>query len=335
VIFAVSTIKDTLARVETFVRRNVAGGIDHLVVFLDDDQPDVAAFLDAHAHVTVVQTHRDGWWGHDRPKGLNRRQIIHSTQTARLLAAFPWVEWVFHIDGDEVVRLDRDVLSAVPTDVRAVRLSTREVVSRLDARADPPPFKTLLDRDQLSLLSALGLIARPANTAYFRGHVTGKLGVRPSADVAMRIHQVTDAAGVPLPAFQHPELSVLHYESPDPDEFVRKWRGLMTSGAGVGHRSSRASTARAIKALVDRGLPEEATRSFLTRIYERTALDDEETLERLGLLVRHDPDAVTRQPEPFPVGGEPALSSAIQAQWARSESRKTVRGGAPGHSPRP
>jgi hypothetical protein len=188
-------------------------------------------------------------------------------------------------------------------------------VSRLDARDDPPPFKTLLDRDQLTLLSVLGVIDRPTNTSYFRGHVTGKLGVRPSADVAMRIHKVTDAAGVSLPAFEHPALSVLHYESPDADEFVRKWRALMSSGGVVGHRTSRASTARAIKALTDRGLTEEAIRSFLTRIYERTALDDEDTLERLGLLVRYDPDAVTREPEPFPDGGERALGRAIEAQW--------------------
>jgi hypothetical protein len=323
-IFSVSTIKDTLPRVEAFVRRNLAGGIDHLVVFLDEEQPDIAAFLASHPRVTLVETHRD-WWGRDRPKGLNRRQVIHATQTARLLAAFPWAEWVFHIDGDEVVQLEAGILSAVPSDLRAVRLPTREVVSRLHQREGQPLFKTLLDDDELALLTVLGVIDRPANNAYFRGHVTGKFGARPSDDVVMWIHKVTDGADVTFPAFEHPALSVLHYESPDGEEFVRKWQALMTSGGGVGQRTSRASTARAIKALMDRDLSEEATGSFLARIYERTALDDEETLDRLGLLARHDPDAVTREPEPFPAGGEEALRTAMEEQRSQPKHLKIVR----------
>lgn len=330
-IFSVSTIKDTLPRVEAFVRRNLAGGVDHLVVFLDDEQPDVAAYLGAHPQVTVVETHRD-WWGGDRPRGLNRRQVIHATLTARLLAAFPWAEWVFHIDGDEVVQLEADVLSAVPSDLRAVRLPPREVVSRLHPRQGPTPFKTLLDDDQLALLTVLGVIDRPANAAYFRGHVVGKFGARPADDIVLWIHKVTDAAEATFPAFEHPALSVLHYESPDGEEFVRKWQALMTSGSGLGQRTARASTARAIKALLDRDLPEEATRSFLTRIYERTALDDEETLDRLGLLARHDPDSVSREPEPFPSGGEQALRAAVEAQRAVPKGPQTVLGAETGRS---
>ena len=72
-----STVKDTLANVERFVDGNLAGGADHLVLFLDapDDPatPDVRGFLDAHPHVTCVVTD-DTWWTDKRPEQLNTRQ---------------------------------------------------------------------------------------------------------------------------------------------------------------------------------------------------------------------------------------------------------------------
>ena len=55
-----STVKDTLANLQRYVDGNLAGGADHLVVFLDapDDPatPEVRDFLDAHPHVTCVVT---------------------------------------------------------------------------------------------------------------------------------------------------------------------------------------------------------------------------------------------------------------------------------------
>ena len=84
-----STVKDTLANVERFVDGNLAGGADHLVLFLDapDDPatPDVRGFLDAHPHVTCVVTD-ETWWPDKRPEQLNTRQRINANVVKALLA---------------------------------------------------------------------------------------------------------------------------------------------------------------------------------------------------------------------------------------------------------
>ena len=101
-----STVKDTLANVQRYVDGNLAGGADHLVLFLDapDDPatPHVRGFLDAHPHVTCVVTD-DAWWTDKRPEQLNTRQRINANVVKALLSTVDWAGWVFHVDGDEIV----------------------------------------------------------------------------------------------------------------------------------------------------------------------------------------------------------------------------------------
>jgi hypothetical protein len=318
VILSVSTVKDTVPNLEKFVRRNLAGGIDHLLVFLDDKQPEAAELLRAHPQVTCVQTHR-GWWHGERPRGLNERQGRNAALSAPILSEFARAERAFHIDGDEVVDLDRAVLDAVPADQRVVALETWEAVSRLHWEHDPTWFKTLLDDDQLVLLSLLGLIPRPNNKAYFRGHVAGKVGVRPATDLRIAIHAVADHDGVRLEPYGRAVGRVLHYESPDGEEFARKWQALIRSGPAPSQRSTRASTGRAVKALLDLGLSAEEVKPFLLRLFEQTGVDDFETLRDLRLLREVDPDTWIRTPEPLPDEAGQQPKAALQEE--RREKR--------------
>ena len=143
-----STVKDTLANVERFVDGNLAGGADHLVLFLDapDDPatPDVRGFLDAHPHVTCVVTD-DTWWTDKRPEQLNTRQRINANVVKALLTTVDWAAWVFHVDGDEIVQLDRTVLDGVPASRAVVSLAPLEAVSRKSWDGDPTWFKRLLE----------------------------------------------------------------------------------------------------------------------------------------------------------------------------------------------
>jgi hypothetical protein len=329
VILSVSTVKDTVPNLEKFVRRNLAGGIDHLLVFLDDEQPEAAELLKAQPQVTCVQTHRR-WWHGERPKGLNERQGRNAALSVRILSEFDWADWVFHIDGDEVVDLDRDVLDAVPADERVVALEPWEAVSRLRWGHDPTWFKTLLDDDQLVLLSMLGLIPRPNNKAYFRGHIAGKVGVRPATDLRIAIHAVADRGGGRVEPHERAVGRVLHYESPDGEEFARKWQALIRSGPAPSQRSARASTGRAVKALLHLGLTAEEAEPFLLRMFEQTGLDDFETLRDLRLLREVDPDTWTRTPEPLPEGADQALRAALRQE--RREKRVGEWPGAEGPS---
>jgi glycosyl transferase family 2 len=196
VILSVSTVKDAPGNVEKWVRRNLAGGIDHLVVCLDSPQPEVEDLLDAHPDVTAVRAHGD-WFAGEPAEDLNERQVINAGLVSRLVAGMPWAEWLFHVDGDEVVQIDRDRLTALEPEVRAVRLRPVEAVSRWHTDGDPTLFKRLPTDDELAELVRLGVLTRPNRRLYFRGHVTGKPGVRPSLDLGIGLHKVLDRDGRP------------------------------------------------------------------------------------------------------------------------------------------
>lgn len=297
-IISASTVKDSRENVEKFVRRNLLGGIDHLVIFLDAPMPEVEEFLDGQPDVTYVRAHGE-WWGSMPPGGLNERQINNAALVSRLVAGLSWAEWMFMLDGDEVARIDRGVLDALGPDRRAVRLLPLEAASRMHPESDPTSFKRLLDPDELGLLHVLGVIAEPKQRSYFRGHVTGKPGVRPSSDLALGVHHVVSTVTHDrVDTVTDPGLTLLHYESHNGDEFVRKWMALLSSGIDVRQHKKRAPVAQSISALLQLGLAADETAAFLEQIYERTALDDIATLARLRLLVEIDPDQGERRPRP-------------------------------------
>lgn len=297
-IISATTVKDSRENVEKFVRRNLLGGIDHLVLFLDAPLPDVEDHLDGRPDVTYVRAHGE-WWGDLDPGGLNERQINNAALVSRLAAGFPWAEWMFALDGDEVARIDRAALDRLDRRTRAVRLLPLEAVSRLHPDSDPTLFKRLLDEDELQLLHALGVIPEPKQRSYFRGHMTGKPGVRPANDLALGVHHVIDTGtGERVAAVTDPGLTLLHYESHNVEEFVRKWTALLSSGDDVRQHHKRAPLARAIAAVLALDLPEAATAELMARLYERYALDDLDTLARLRLLVEVRPDEGERRPRP-------------------------------------
>jgi hypothetical protein len=113
-LFTASTVKDTLPNVRRFVAGNLAGGVDHLFVFLDAADPDVRGFLDGHPHVTCVRTDKS-WWHGERPDQLNVRQRINANVVKALLSVVDGADWLFHIDADEIAQIDRAALARVPS----------------------------------------------------------------------------------------------------------------------------------------------------------------------------------------------------------------------------
>jgi hypothetical protein len=297
VIIAAATVKDSRENVEKFVARNLRGGIDHVVVFLDAPLPDVEDLLDGHADVTLVRAY-GGWWAGSRPDDLNERQVCNHGLVSQAVAGFSWAEWMFVLDGDEVARIDRTVLAGLDPGTRAVRLLPLEAVSRMDARADPTWFKRRPTADELVLLRLLGVVPEAKMRAYFRGHASGKPGLRPAKGYALGVHHAVDTSTAQrVPMKTDPGLTMLHYESPNGQEFVRKWRALIGSGSdNIRQTGRRSSLARSISTVLDLPAPESVTTSILEEIYRRSALDDVETLSRLGLLVEADPDSWQHRP---------------------------------------
>jgi hypothetical protein len=303
VIIAAATVKDSRENVEKFVRRNLRCGIDHLVVFLDGPLAEVEELLDGHPHVTAVRAHGD-WWAGERPDDLNERQVCNHGLVSRAVAGFAWAEWMFVLDGDEVAQVDRSVLDRLDPEVRAVQLLPLEAVSRMDPPGDPTRFKRRPSDDELELLRFLGVIPEPRMRAYFRGHASGKPGLRPAHGYALGVHHAVETAtGDRLEGVTDPALTLLHYESHNGQEFVRKWRALIGSGSDNIRQSRRRSAiARSVATILDLGRPEADTTALLEDLYRRCALDDEETLSRLGMLVDADPDAGAHQPQTDPEG---------------------------------
>jgi hypothetical protein len=301
--FSVTTVKDTPEHVRRFVGRNLHGGIDHLFVFLDDPAdpatPEIRAFLDDHPHVTAVVCDED-WWRGKRPARLNVRQRINANLAKGLLTTVDDAEWIFHIDADEVVRLDPDALARVPASEPNVQLAPLEAVSRESETDDDTWFKTLLDPPELTLLKVLGVIGQAKNGAYFRGHVDGKTGLRPHSELWLTLHRAVDEHDTVPEPHRDPGLTVLHYESASAEEFVRKWTALLAAGPMASFRPAREPTAVALQALLARGLAPDDARPLLMRVYERTSRDDVETLSALRLLVHVDPETPLHTPVPLP-----------------------------------
>lgn len=298
-LFSVSTVKDSVAGVDEFVARNLANGVDHLLVFVDDGSPEVLAAFADHPHVTAVDA-GPSWWQGDRPELLNVRQRVNANLARTLLAPFDWAEWLFHIDGDECLDVDRTALAALPPEADVVRATPLEAVSRAEwPTGRVTHFKRLLEPDELVLLQVLGVIDEPRNGHYFHGNLQGKPGMRPGMQRWLALHDVLDADDREVPPVDGTAdiARVLHYESWSAEEFARKWHNLLRSGNQVSLRPLREPTAVALRTLLDRDLPETTLQPYVRRIFERTTADDLETLRDLGLLEELDPESGTHRPE--------------------------------------
>ena len=295
-LFTVSTVKDSRANVERFVARNITAGADHMVVFLDAPDPEVEEFLAAHEHVTHVVTD-DSYWRGRRWKDLNVRQLVNANLANAVLAPFGWAQWLFHLDADEALEIDRRrLLEEVPADEPCVLLDPLEAVSRWHWEGEVDLFKRLLTDAELELLTALGTIDRPDNLAHFRGHVRGKVGLRPGLEWRLFLHRVKTSTYDDVAGFTADWLRLRHYESFDGEEFVRKW--LAHVGAGpMRLRPQRDRLRVALEQLVASDLPEDVRTTYFRRLYGRYIEDDAATLGDLGLLVR--PREATHRPEPL------------------------------------
>lgn len=319
-VVAVSTIRDTHANLRRYVTRNLAGGVDHLVVFTEETGPDGEAYLDAHPHVTHVPTGR-GWWGEERSEDLNVRQRTAANLARVLLAPFGWAEWLVHIDGDEVVVLDRDVVDGAAPEVKVLRLDVLEAVSRAAwPDGEVTHFKRLLARPELVLLSTLGLVAEPDNKAYFHGHVRGKRGVRLRTDLRIGLHTVKNGKGSFVKGYADPGLRMLHLDSATAEEFVRKWTTLAQAGSRAVYRRSRIPVVNSLRTLAGMDLTDEVRQRYLHRIYDLTTAEDFDTLRDLGLLEEVAPDGGSHTPVAAPVADLERLAALLTAAAGHSRA---------------
>jgi hypothetical protein len=295
VICTVSTVKDSPGNVALFVGRNLAAGVDHMFVFLDDAQPEVEEILASNPFVTSIAAYGP-YWGTWRPPGLNTRQTINANLARVLLAPLGWAQWLFHIDSDESLDIDKDHLRSLDPAIGSVQLQVLEGVSTRDGSARHL-FKRKLGAPELALLRLLHVIEGADNTSLFNGYVLGKAGVRPSLDRQLHIHKAKDLDAKELDSYQHPSLRVLHFDSVSLEEFRRKWGAHHGAELAAKYRSKKDEIRSAVTSLVDNDhLDEVQKERYVARLYERTMQDDVETLDELGFLERLAEDRHSHTP---------------------------------------
>lgn len=292
-IITVSMIADTLPNIQHFVRRTLSSGVDHMLLFLDDDRPDVQAWLEQHPMTTPIRTLSEYWNG-QRPTPLPDRQMVNANISLTALAEIPSAGWLFHIDVDEALAFDRDEF--LQLNPRAARFLTLEAVAKRRSRGgEPRLFKEIPNQKELYALAGLGVISSPELDSYFRGHYLGKSGVRPNPNVRFRVHSVYERPNTPIETAKPPNMRLLHYASWCLDDFIDRWRDFLPEDAdGRPFRSKHLGTAfHTLRNHPALGRLER--RRLVGGLFDRYIADDIPTLRDFGLLV----------PNPLRSGVEP------------------------------
>jgi hypothetical protein len=309
-VVAATTLKADLDQVERFLRRNLSGGVDHLIVFLDEANPPVREILDANPHVTPVRT-GPKYWNGTRPARVSDRLRININLANAVLATVPSAGWLVSIDSDEAVSIGREALAKVQTP--AVLLSVLEAVSRRTWPDDEPTlFKSRPGEGELAALAALGVIIEPDLAFYFRGHQEGKPALRPDLRHRVRVHSVHDEAGKGL-ARAAEDLFVLHYESHSLDDFVRRWKDYAPEAAHLRtHRDERKMIGIALHTLHHhQNLSDRQRARLIRQLFDREVADDAKSLTAMGLAA--PPPVRDYQPRPLPAQDVAQIEQVLEA----------------------
>ena len=310
-ILTAATVTGPLTSARRHVRGNLARGADHVVVFLDRPDTEVEAFLAGERHVTAVVCD-DAWWGGHRPSEARQRAMLNANAASVLGRDFAWV---FHLDADDVLDVDRDALAALPDDVRAVSLEPLQVVGRRSWDGDPTLFKPLLPDEDLALLQVLRIIPQATNKKYFHGAGHGRVGVRPGSRLGLAGHQVVRPTGKRVVPPPQPGLRVLRLEGASGTELV----DAVAGGYAAGGRGQRVE--RALRALGRLDLEPVVRDELAMRVFERTRLDPEADLARLGLLEEVRLDQATHEPRPLERSERTAMERLL-AQVRAADKRE-------------
>jgi len=298
VICTTSTVKTSREHLVQFVDRNLTAGVDHMFVFLDDEMAEASDLLGSNPCVTAVHAYGD-YWANRRPTSLNTRQTINANLARVLLAPLPWAEWLFHIDSDECLDIDKHILTSLEPSVTSIQLQVLEVVSTPDGSSQDL-FKRPLAERELTLLAVLDVIDYPDIRALYNGHVMGKPGIRPSLDRQLHIHRGKDLNAKPLEMLRHESLRVLHYDSLSLEDFRRKWAAHHGSARTAVYGETKSRIRSALGCIVDNDKLDETQKArYIARLYERAVQDDVETLDELGFLERLSPERHNYTPQPL------------------------------------
>jgi len=291
----ICTVTTALGGVEKLIKfrnENISNGADHVFVFLDDGDHKKAERINGYDHITAFAADQD-YWGGERPENLNLRQTKNANLINQALAELDERVWLFHIDSDESILLDKDHIESI-RGFRYVKLEVREAVCKpikrgvLDIKSKKYNgiFKRLLSHDELCLLACLGEIEKADNGYYFNGHTVGKSGVVASKDIIIGIHGVKKSNGAMPVSYKSGVRSyVLHYDMPDFGTFVEKWNSHIQFAGKAGYKDKRGAMKSAISSInSNTSLTKDEKVNFLGLVYTSMVEDNIPLLSKLNYL---------------------------------------------------
>ncbi|MDU8910573.1 glycosyltransferase family 2 protein [Aestuariicoccus sp. MJ-SS9] len=296
----VSTVKAPLPQIAHFAAHHLSLGAATLHLYLDDPDPDTAAFLRRHPALRVTECTGD-WWtgiGKPRPDAHQLRQAHNATRALRDTGGA--LHWLGHIDADEFLLADRplaDILFDLPDDTALARLHPAEALAtddglpqhfKLTHKAAGVPRATLQD-----VYPTFGLHLYGG----FLSHTTGKVFARPGIpDTRLGIHTLKYQGQDATNRSQISDAWLTHFHAPSWDHFIRHYRFRREAGSYRPREDREEMGLAELLAFLEEEDGEAGLRTFFDEVCADTpALRDR--LARHGMLLTHrfDPDAAVRR----------------------------------------
>lgn len=233
----VTTIKATRQETMDFINYHNNIGIDYLYMFFDDPNDEVISHIH-FSNVICIRCDENHW----RSIGCTSTHSIETRQTKNANLALQWmkeigVDWVTHIDSDELIYTKRSLhkaISSLEESIDYLILPPKESVpTKLNYKLPYRQinlFKVLPNEDQLANVINNNVLFEGE---YFRGHTSGKSFTKVSANIS--------SLGIHCPIFSDTnninsiilnDASVLHFDCYDPASWSNKW-SLRISGKSI------------------------------------------------------------------------------------------------------
>lgn len=189
----VATIKAPTAEIMEFCAHHLELGAHRLFIYLDDDNQQAFDILSAHPKIRPIMTDADYW----QKLGMKRRGKHQSRQFENARHAYGRaqdVEWLTHIDVDELLWPDRDlaqILAALPYKCLCARVRPYEALA--GGEGPETHFKGFSIKQPKRKRETAAIY--PSFGAHLNGgflsHVAGKMFYRTGiADLKVQIHNV-------------------------------------------------------------------------------------------------------------------------------------------------
>ena len=305
----VTTAKAPLDDILNFCAHHLSIGAHRIYLYLDDGDAKAAEILSRHPRMRVFET--DAAWWAKRGRRPEKHQVRQSTNVRHACNRRQEVDWLAHIDIDELLWPAADLgetLGALDHDVKTARVRPAEALAHDPAHpTDDTCFKCLCpDRDTWHALSAkvFPQFGQYLNSG-FLSHVQGKVFIRMGLGMVMKIHNAyLDDIENPNPV-ELDSVRLLHLHAESWDQWRARFDYRLSKGSYRSELKPPIPAGRGGVPLHDlfQGLLEDQGEAGLRAFYTEICQASPDVITRLqeaGLLFRCNMGLLQKRISHFP-----------------------------------